>query len=167
MSMVTFSWTVHTGYLPQEPQQSTTNPDHTKATMQGHVPDTTMKTGTGKVVQGHNHSFTDTTAQVIMTHIEATPCHDTGIITTTTEVVHNAHVPHTEITAISPAVTHHINPTADHPHTEVSDPTTPEIEVDPTHIHPTNPPGEICPGHIHIPANHKSNHITRETPELK
>ena len=43
MSMVTLSWTIHTGHILQEPQQSTTNPDHTKATMPGQVPDTTVK----------------------------------------------------------------------------------------------------------------------------
>ena len=73
-----------------------------------------------------------------MTHIEATPGHDTGIIATTPEVIH---VPHAEIIAINPAMTHHIDPTTDHPHTEVPQPTAPEIKVDPTHIHPTNPPG--------------------------
>ena len=73
-----------------------------------------------------------------MTHIEATPGHDTGIIATIPEVAHDANAPHTEITAINPAMTHHTDPTADHPHTEVSQPTTPEIEVDPVHVHPTN-----------------------------
>ena len=57
-----------------------------------------MKTGTGKVIPGHNHIFTDITDQVIMTHTEATPGHDTGIITTTPEVAHDAHVLHTGIT---------------------------------------------------------------------
>ena len=83
--MDTLSWTVHTGYLLQEPQQSTTNLDHPKAAMPGEVADTTMKTGTGKVIPGHNHIFTDNAAQVIMAHIEVTPGHDTGIITTTQE----------------------------------------------------------------------------------
>ena len=83
MSMVILSWIVHTGYLLWEPQQSTTNPDHTKATTPGQVPDTTMKTGTGEVIAGHSHIFTDIAAQVIMTHIEAAAGHDTGIIATT------------------------------------------------------------------------------------
>ena len=163
MSMVTLSWIVHTGYLLWEPQQNTTNPDHTEAAMPGQVQDTTMKTGTGKVIPGHNHIFTDITAQVHMTHIEAAPGHNTGIIATTPEVAHNAHTPHTGITAINPAMTHHINPTADHPHTEVPQPTTHEIKVDPIHVHPTNPAREICTSHIHIPADHKANYTTRRT----
>ena len=100
-----------------------------------------------------------------MTHIETIPGHDTGITVTTQEAAHNAHIPHTEVAAINPAVTHHSNPTTDHLHTEVDHPTTPEIEVDPTHVHPTNPSGEICTGHIHIPADHTAHHTTRRTPE--
>ena len=150
---------------PSGPQQSTTNPAHTQAATLGQVPDITVKTRTGKVIPGHNHIFTDIAAQVVMTHIEATPGHNTGIIATTPEVAHNAHIPHTETTAIDPAVTHHTDPTTDHPHTEVPHPTTPEIEVDPPHVHPTNPPGEICTSLIHIPADHAANHTTRRTPE--
>ena len=84
--------------------------------MPDQAPDTTMKAGTGEVVPGHNDIFTDIAAQVIMTHIEATPGHDTGIIATSPGVAHNAQVPHTWVTAIYPATTHHIDPTADHPH---------------------------------------------------
>ena len=136
---------------------------HRSHPMSGQVQDTTVKTGTGKVVPGHNHIFTDITAQVIMTHIQATPGHDTGITATTPEVAYDVHAPHIEIKAIDLAMTHHTNPTADHPHTEVPQPTTPEIEVDPIQICPTNPPGEICTGHTHIPADHEPNHTTRRT----
>ena len=100
-----------------------------------------------------------------MTHVEAAPGHDTGIITTTPGVAHDADIPHTEITAIDPTMTNHTNPTTDHPHTENLQPTTPEIEADPTHIHLTNLPGEICAGNIPIPADHKANHTTRRTRE--
>ena len=165
MSMVTLSWIVHTGYLLWEPQQNTTNLDHTETTLPGQGQDTTIKTGTGKVIPGHNHIFTDITVHIIMIHIEAAPGHNTGIIATNQEVADDAHAPHTEITAIGPAVTHHTNSTTDHPHTEVPQPTTPEIKVDPLHVHPTNPPGEICTGHIHIPADYKANHTTRRTQE--
>ena len=116
--------------------------------------------------QCHSRSqshFTDTAVQVIMTYIESNPGHDTGIIATTPEVAYDAHVPHTKNTAIDPTVTHHIDPTTHHPHTEVPQPTTPEIEVDPTHVHPTNSSGEICTGGIHIPADHKPNHTKRRT----
>ena len=119
----------------------------------------------GKVIPGHNHIFTDIAAQVIMTRIETAPGHNTGIHATTPEVAHDAHAPHIKITAINPTVTHHIDPSADHPHTEVPQPTTPEIEVDATHIHPTIPPGEICTGHIHIQADHEATHTTRRTHE--
>ena len=51
--------------------------------MPGQAPDTAVRTGTGKFITGHNHIFTDTTAQVIMTHIEAAPGHNIGIIATT------------------------------------------------------------------------------------
>ena len=133
--------------------------------MPGPVPDITVKIGTGKVIPGHNHIFTDIAAQVIITHIEATSGHDTGIIATTPEVVHDTHIPHTEITAINPAMTHHTDPTADHPHTEVPHHTTPENDVDTPHVYPANLPGEICTGCIDIPADHTANHITRRIPE--
>ena len=67
-----------------------------------------MKTGTGKVIPGHSLIFTDIAAQVIMTHTEATPGYDIGIIAATPGVTHASHV---EIAAINPAVTHHIDPT--------------------------------------------------------
>ena len=133
--------------------------------MSGQAPDTTMKTGTGKVIPGHSHIFTDITAQVIMTCIEAASGHDTGIVTITPEVAHNAQIPHTGVTAIDPTMTHHTDPTADHPHTKVPHPTTPEIKVDHIHVHPTNPQDEICIGHTCTPADHEANHITRGTPE--
>ena len=75
------------------PHLNTTNPDHTEAVVPGQVQDTTVKTGTGKVVPGHNHICMDITAQVIMTHIEATPGHDIRIITATPEVAYNTHAP--------------------------------------------------------------------------
>ena len=161
MSMVTLSWIAHTVYLLQEPQQNITNSDHTEGVPSGQVQDTTVKTGT--VIPGHNLTFTDMTAQVIITHTEATPSHDIGIIAAIPEVAHDAHIPHTEITAIDPATTHITDPTADHPHIDIPQLTTPEIEVDHVHFHPTNPQGEICTGHIHIPADHKSNHTSRRT----
>ena len=98
-----------------------------------------------------------------MTNIEGTPGHETGIIITTPQVAHDAHVPHTEITAIDPAMIHHTKSTAGHPHTEVPQPTTAEIKVDSIHINPINPPGETHTGHIHIPADHEVNHTTRQT----
>ena len=62
-------------------------------------------------------------------------------------------------------MTHNTDPTTDHPHTEVPQPITHEIKVDPVHVHPKNPPGEICTGHIHIPADHKANYTTGRTQE--
>ena len=78
-----------------------------------------MKAGTGKVIPGGNHVFTDIAAQVIMTHIGATLGHDTEIIATTPETVHDAHAQCTEITAIVPTMPSHIDPTRDHPHIKV------------------------------------------------
>ena len=83
MSMVTLPWIVHIGYLLWEPQQNITNPDLTAATPLDQVQDTTIKTGTGKVIPDHNLIFTDITVQVIMTHTEATPGHDIGIFAAT------------------------------------------------------------------------------------
>ena len=163
MSMVALSWIVHTGYLLWEPQQSTTNPNHTIATTQGQVQDTTKKTGTGEVIPDHSLIFPGIAAKVVMTHTEAAPGHDTGIIAATPGVAHNTHAPHIEITVTNATMTYHIDPTTDHPHTEVPQPTTPEIEVDPAHIPSANPPGEICTHHIHIPADHKATHTTRRT----
>ena len=78
--------------------------------MPGQAPDTAIKTGTDKVIPGHNHILTDTAAQVDITHIEAIPGHDTGIIATTPGVTHDSPVPHTGDIAIDPAMTHHIHP---------------------------------------------------------
>ena len=58
--------------------------------MPGQAPDTTMNTGTSEVITGHNYISTDTAAQVIITHIEAIPGHDIGIIAITPGVVHDA-----------------------------------------------------------------------------
>ena len=169
MSMVILSWIAHTGYLLWEPQQNTTNAGHHRS-LPCQVKFKTPPWRQGQA-EGHSRSqssyFTDITAQVIMTHTEATSGHDIGIIATTLEVAHNAYAPHTEITAINHAMTHHTNPTADHPYIEIPQPTTPEIEVDSIHVHPTNHPGEICTGHIHIPADHKANHTSRRTLEWK
>ena len=78
--------------------------------MPGQAPYTAMRTGTGKVILGHNHIFTDTAAQVVMTHIEAILGHDIGIIATTQGVALNAQVPHTGDIAIDCGMTHHIAP---------------------------------------------------------
>ena len=83
------------------------------------VQDITVKTGTEKVIPDHNVIFTDITAQVIVTHTEATPGHNIGIITAHPGVVHDVHIPQIGITVIDPAMTHHINLIADHPHIEV------------------------------------------------
>ena len=72
-----------------------------------------------------------------MIHIEAISDHDTGIITTTPETAHTAPVPHTKTTAIGPIMTHHIDHTASHPHTDAQPHTTSEIEVAHPHVHPT------------------------------
>ena len=111
--------------------------------MPGQAPDTTMRTVSGKVVPSHSHITTDIAAQVITIHIEATPDHDIGIITTTTGVAHNTQIPHTGVIAINPIMTHHIDHTADHPHTEAHH-TTPGNKVTCIHIHPTNPQDEIA-----------------------
>ena len=139
MSMVILSWIAHTGYLLQEPQHNTTNSDLTEATPLDQVQDTTLKIGTGKVVPDHNLIFTGIAAQVIMTHTEATPGHDIGIIAATPGVAPDTHVPHIEITVIDPTVTHHTNLIAHHPDIEVPQLTTPEIIVYHVYIHLTNP----------------------------
>ena len=164
MSIVTLQWIVHTAYLLQEPQQCTAKPNCTKVTTPGQAPDTTMKTGTEEVIPHQNHIFPDTTAQVVMTHIEAIQGHNIEIIATTPGVAHDAQVPHTWVIAINPATTHHINPTTDHPCTKVPHHTTPEFKVNHIHIHPTKPQDKICIGHTCTPADHEANHITRETP---
>ena len=98
-----------------------------------------------------------------MIHIEAIADHDIGIITTT-GVAHDAQIPHTGVVVIGPAMTHHIDHTADHPHTEAHH-TTPEVEAFHIHAHPTNPHDGIHIGHTHTPADHEANHITRRAPE--
>ena len=137
--------------------------NHTKVTMPGQDPDIAMRTGTGKVIPGHNHIFTDTAAQVTMIHITAFPGHDIGIIVTIPGVTHNAQVAHIWVIAIDPTATHHIDPNTDHPCTEAHHHTPPETEVTPMHVHPTNPQDEIHIGHTHTPPDHQANHITRRT----
>ena len=122
------------------------------------LPDT-KKTGTGKIVQGLRHIFTDTAAQVIMIPIEPILNHNIGIITIITGVAHDAPIPHTGVIAIHLAVTLHIDHTADHLHTEAHH-TTPEIEVCHVHTHPTNPHKRIHIGHNHTPVDYRANHIT-------
>ena len=150
MSMVTLSWIIHTIYLLWEPQQNITNQDLTEAAPLDQVQETTMKTGTGEVILDHSLIFTDIGAQVVMTHTEAAPGNNVGIITATPGVPHNAHAPHIEMAVIDPATTHHTNLTADHPHIEVPQLTT---------------QGEICKGHTHTPADHEANHTSRRTQE--
>ena len=132
--------------------------------MPGQAPDTTMKTGTGEVIPGHSHNSTDTAAQIVMIHIEAIPDHNIGIIATTKEVAQDTQVPHTGVIAIDPTVTHHIDLTADHPHTEAHHHNTPETEAIHIHAHPTDPQDKIHVDHTHTPVEHKANHITRRTP---
>ena len=154
----------HIRYLLWEPQQSITNPNYTKATMPVQTPDTTMRTGTGKVIPCHSHISTETTAQVVIIHIEAIPDHNIGIIATTTGVAHDVQIPHTEVIAINPALTHQIDHTADHLCTEAHH-ATPEIEATHVHVHPTNPYNRIHIGHTCTPVDHKANHITRRMPK--
>ena len=165
MSMVTLSWIAHTGYLLQEPQQNITNPDLMIAALVDQVQDTTMKTGSGGVVPDHSLIFTDIVAQVIMTHTEVTPGHNIGIIAATPGLAHNTHVPHIEITVIDPAMIHHTNLIAYHPHIEVPELTIPKNIADHVHVPPTNHQGEFCIGHTHTPGDHESNHTTRRTLE--
>ena len=96
--------------------------------MPGQALDTVVKTGTGRVIPGHNHIFTDIATKVVMTHIEAAPGHDTQIIATTPGLTHNTRLPHTAVTVIDPAVTHHTDPITDHPHTEVPHHTTQRLK---------------------------------------
>ena len=132
--------------------------------MPGQAPDTTMRTGTGKAIPSHSHISTDIAAQVITIHVEATPDHDIGLITTITGVTHDAQISYTGVIAIGSTVTHHIDHTTDHPCTEAHH-TTPGTEVTHVHIHPTNPQDEIHTFHTCTPADCKANHITRRTPE--
>ena len=130
MSMVTLSWTVHTGYLLQEPQTLIINLNLTEGTMPDQVQGTTVKTGTCQIDPDHNLTLTDITAQVITIHTEATCSHHIRIIAATTGAAHDAHTPPIKVTAINPAVAHYTNHITGHPHIEVLQLTTPEITVD-------------------------------------
>ena len=96
-----------------------------------------MKTGTGEAIAGHSYVFTDTAALVNKIHTEAISGHDTGIITTTPEVAHNAQALHTGVIVIDPTMIHYSNHTKDHQCIETHH-TTPETEVTHIHIHPTH-----------------------------
>ena len=74
-----------------EPQQSISSQDHTQVTMPDQVPDSAMRTETGKAIHSHRHDFTDIAAQVIMIPIEALLDHDIGIIATITGVTDELH----------------------------------------------------------------------------
>ena len=74
---------------------------------------------------------------------------------------------HTGVIAIKPTMTHHINLTADHLHTDTHNHNIPETEVAHIHVHLTNPQDKVHIGHTYTPADHEENHITRRTPEWK
>ena len=124
-----------------------------------------MKTGTGEAALDLSHISTDIAAQVSITHIEAIPNHDIGIITTITEVAHDTKALHTGVTSINPAVTHHLDHTRDHQHTEAHH-TTQEIKVTCIHVHPTNPQDEIHIGHAHS-SRSQSNPHHKKNPRVK
>ena len=118
----------------------TTNPDCTEATVPGQVQDTTVKTGTGKVIPGHNHIY----RHGISSHHHSYRGHSSSW--------HGNNCNHPRRSSKCSCSTYrdyshqschntpHQPPPTDHSHTEVPQPTTPEIEVDPFQIHPTNPP---------------------------
>ena len=130
------------------------------------VPDTAMRTWTGKVIQGLSNKFTDTAGQVIMIPVEAILDNDIGIIATITGVAHDAPIPHTVVIAIDLTVTLHIVHTVDYPCTEAHH-TTPEIETCHVHDHPTNSQDEIHIGHTGTPVDHEVHYITRRSSEWK
>ena len=132
--------------------------------MPDHVPDSAMRTGIDKAIQGLRYNFTDTTAQVIIIPIETVLDHDIGIITTITGVTHNAPIPHIGVLAIDLAMTLHIDHTTDHPCTGTHH-TTAEIEACHIHAHPTNPHDVLHIGLTCTPVDHEVNHITRRAPE--
>ena len=128
--------------------------------MPNHVPDTAKRTGTGEAIQGLSHIITDTTAQVVMTLIEAILDHNIGIIAIITGVAHDTPIPCTGVIAVDLTMTLYTDHTADYLHTEAHH-TTPEIEACHIHIHSTNPHDEIHIGHTCTPVHHEENHITR------
>ena len=159
--MVTLPWIAHTRYLPQKPQQFITNLP--EVVMPDQVQDTTVKRETGKANHDHILIFKDTTAQVVMTHTEATQGHNTGANAATKGAVHNSHAPLIEATTIARTVTHHINLIIDHPHIEVLQLTNPGITVDYTANLPTNPQGRTHTDQVHIPVDHKGKHTSKGT----
>ena len=87
--------------------------------MPDQVQDITMKTETGEVDPDHNLIFENNAAQIVTIPTEATQGHNTRIDVATTGAAHDAHAPPIEATAISLALTHHINHITDHPYIEV------------------------------------------------
>ena len=133
-------------------------------TMPGQVQDTTIRTGIGKAIPGHNYIFADTKTQVIRIPIEVVLDHAIGIVTIITEVAHDTQVLHTEVITINLTMTLHIDHTSDHPHT-VSHHTTSEIEACHAHVHHTNLHDESHLGHTCTPVDQNTNHITSRIPE--
>ena len=73
-----------------------------------------------------------------MTCTEATPDCNKGMHTATTEIAQGDPIHCTEATVAKPAMTHHTDHTADHPHTTAHQVTTLRIMVDHVHAHPTD-----------------------------
>ena len=126
--------------------------------MTDQVQETTVKIEIGEANPGHNLIFESIAAPVITIPTEVTQSHNTGIDAATIGAVHIYHAPPVEATAIDPAVTHHMDHIAYHPHIHVLQLTNPEITVDHTHNHPTNHQGRTCTDQGHIPADHEENH---------
>ena len=61
--------------------------------MTDQIPDTTVRTETGKANPDHNLIFEDITAQVITIHTEAAQGHDSCINAATTGAAHDDHIP--------------------------------------------------------------------------
>ena len=149
-NIVTLSWTAHTEYLLQEPQQHITN--STKVTTPNQFQGTTVKIETGKADPDHSPTFKDITAQVIVICIEATLDCNTRTDVATTGAAHDDLTQTTEDTTSYLTMTHHPNHITDHPNIKALQVINPEITVDHIHTHPTDLPDLKLTDQIHIPA---------------
>ena len=111
-----------------------------------------MKLKTGKADPDHSPTTKCIAGQIITIHIEATPDHNTGIDTTTTEAAHDDLVQPTEDTVTDLTVTPCTSHMADHPHIAALWVINPEIVIGHTHNHPNNLQGMNHADLIHTPA---------------
>ena len=122
--------------------------------MPGQALDTNRKTKKEETGPDHSLDTADITAPAVVTCTEATPDHNNGMGTATTEAAQDDPIQHTKDTVTDPAMTHHTGHTTNHPHTAAHQVTALRTTVDHIHVHPTNHPNMIHTKEDHAVGDH-------------